>query len=394
MPNPKLIRITTVPISLEKLLEGQLPFMQDYFKVTAISADTNRLKKYGKENDLIVFPVKMTRQITPVTDTKALFKLYKFLKKERPTIVHTHTPKAGILGMLAAKLARVPIRLHTVAGLPLMEATGKKRQLLNAVEKMTYRCATKVYPNSKGLYNFIKKENFAPAKKLKIIGEGSSNGIDTNYFNPELYEKDIKQKLRSKLGISPNDFIYIFVGRLVGDKGINELIAAFKNLKFKIQHLKLLLVGPLETELDPLSPKTLTEIEENPTIISVGFQQDIRPYLAISQALAFPSYREGFPNVVMQAGAMGLPSIVSDINGCNEIVTDGANGLIVPPKDAEALQKTMQQILEDKKLYSHLQSNARKLIVSRYQREEIWQALLNEYQYLLKEKNISFSNQS
>jgi len=159
MTKPKLLRITTVPLSLEKLLEGQLGFMQNYFEVTAISSDTDRLKKYGKQNDLNVFPVEMTRQITPISDTKALLKLYKYLKKEKPTIVHTHTPKAGIVGMLAAKLAKVPIRLHTVAGLPLMEATGKKRKLLDMVEKMTYSCATKVYPNSKGLYDFIKKES-------------------------------------------------------------------------------------------------------------------------------------------------------------------------------------------------------------------------------------------
>ena len=389
MTKPKLLRITTVPLSLEKLLEGQLGFMQNYFEVTAISSDTDRLKKYGKQNDLDVFPVEMTRQITPISDTKALLKLYKYLKKEKPTIVHTHTPKAGIVGMLAAKLAKVPIRLHTVAGLPLMEATGKKRKLLDMVEKMTYSCATKVYPNSKGLYDFIKKEKLTKPEKLKIIGKGSSNGIDTTHFNPQLYNQNTKKKLRNELSIHSDDFVFIFVGRLVGDKGINELVQAFKNLKSKFKNLKLLLVGPFESALDPLKHPTLKEIEENSNIISVGFQQDVRPYFSISNALAFPSYREGFPNVVMQAGAMGLPSIVTDINGCNEIIKDGENGLIIPPKEVVALQKAMERLIINNDLYNHLQQTSREMIVNRYQREEVWQALLEEYQILLQEKGIS-----
>ena len=389
MTKPKLLRITTVPLSLEKLLEGQLGFMQNYFEVTAISSDTDRLKKYGKQNDLNVFPVEMTRQITPISDTKALLKLYKYLKKEKPTIVHTHTPKAGIVGMLAAKLAKVPIRLHTVAGLPLMEATGKKRKLLDMVEKMTYRCATKVYPNSKGLYDFIKKEKLTKPEKLKIIGKGSSNGIDTTHFNPQLYNQNTKKKLRNELSIHSDDFVFIFVGRLVGDKGINELVQAFKNLKSKSKNLKLLLVGPFESELDPLKHPTLIEIEENSNIISVGFQQDVRPYFSISNALAFPSYREGFPNVVMQAGAMGLPSVVTDINGCNEIIKEDENGLIIPPKEVVALQKAMERLIINNDLYNHLQQTSREMIVNRYQREEVWQALLEEYKILLQEKGIS-----
>ncbi|PZD76617.1 glycosyltransferase family 4 protein [Mesonia sp. K7] len=398
MMKKKLIRITTVPLSLEKLLEGQLSFMQKYFKVTAIAADAPRLDKFGKENKVAVFPLEMTRQITPLKDLKALLKLYRYLKKEKPTVVHTHTPKAGILGMLASKLTGVPIRLHTVAGLPLMEITGKKRWLLNQVEKLTYACATKVYPNSTGLYDFILKEKFTSPKKLKIIGQGSSNGIDTDYFYPKIYDDPQKESLRKELNIKQNDFVFVFVGRLVGDKGINELVLAFTHISESrvpttthnspLSTQKLLLVGPFESELDPLKPETLHQIENNPDIISVGFQQDVRPYLAISDALVFPSYREGFPNVVMQAGAMGLPSIVSDINGCNEIINEGKNGLIVSPKNISELQKAMDLLIQNKPLYQQLKANARPMIVERYQREEVWQALLKEYQRLLKEKGL------
>ena len=390
MAIPKLIRITTVPISLEKLLEGQLTYMKDHFEVTAISADVERLKVYGAKHKVKFFPVEMTRQITPIKDLKALLKLVRFLKKEQPAIVHTHTPKAGIVGMLASKLAGVPIRLHTVAGLPLTEATGKKRELLETVERITYRCATKVYPNSKGLYDFIRARNFTVDTKLKIIGKGSSNGIDTHHFDPELFTEEAKYDFRKELRISTTDFVYVFVGRLVGDKGINELVQAFEICRLKQSRAaKLLLVGPLESELDPLEASTLKLIKENKNIIAVGYQQDVRPYLTISDALVFPSYREGFPNVVMQAGAMGLPSIVTDINGCNEIIEDSKNGLIILRKNIEALVNAMLKIINDQQLYLKLKQNARPMIVNRYRREEVWQALLEEYESLLQEKGLS-----
>ncbi|MGY3055225.1 glycosyltransferase involved in cell wall biosynthesis [Pedobacter sp. UYEF25] len=382
MNKRKLIRITTVPISLEKLLEGQLEFMQQYYQVTAISADEEKLKKLGNRLGVPTYHVEMSRQITPIKDLAAAYKLYKFLKKEKPAIVHSHTPKAGIVGMLAGYFAKVPIRLHTVAGLPLMETAGAKRSVLNFVEKLTYRLATKVYPNSKGLYDFILAEKFTTGKKLKIIGNGSSNGIDTTYFNPTLFTESEKITLREKYLIPSNAYVFIFVGRLVGDKGINELVAAFSKLNSIQKESRLLLIGPVETELDALLESTLQEIDRNKHIIALGFQQDVRPFFAISNALVFPSYREGFPNVVMQAGAMGLSAIVSNINGCNEIVEEGKNGLIVAVKDTDALFAAMSNLLTDAPLGRQLSATAREHICKNYERKEVWQQLLKEYQSL------------
>lgn len=382
-----LLRITTVPISLDKLLGEQLRFMNNHFKVTAISADEKQLQKVAEKYGVAYFHVELTRAITPIHDLKALWKLYRFIKKNKPEIVHTHTPKAGLIGMLAAKLAGIPIRIHTVAGLPLMEATGFKRIILNFVEKLTYHCANNIYPNSKGLQDYIIKEKFCNPSKLKIIGNGSSNGIDTQFFNNIHFDKEKNEELKLKLGIYNEDFVFIFVGRLVKDKGINELVVAFKeiqNSKHTTQNPKLLLVGPFEEELDPLLPETLQEIEQNPNIITTGFQKDVRPYLAISNALAFPSYREGFPNVVMQAGAMELPSIVSDINGCNEIIVEGENGIIVPVKNVEKLKNAMVVMMNDKDYYNRLQSNSRSMIESRYDQSLVWKELLNEYNVLIE----------
>lgn len=385
----KLIRITTVPISFKVLLKGQLRFMaSNGFDVKGVSSEGEELREIHENEGIVMEAINMSRKITPFQDLKSLWEMWNFLRKEKPQIVHTHTPKAGIIGMLAARLAGVPHRLHTVAGLPLMEATGIKRKILNFVEKLTYSSATRVYPNSKGLYDFILQNNFTQSNKLKIIGNGSSNGINTTFFSPEQVTETEMVALREKLNIQPGDFVFVFVGRIVSDKGINELIKAFSELQTVENNepagIKLLLVGGLESDLDPLNPETLAEINQNKDIISVGFQQDVRPFFAIADALAFPSYREGFPNVVMQAGAMGLPSIVSDINGCNEIIVEGENGLIIPPKNVEKLKEKMLTLAKDKNLYTKLKKNSRRMIESRYEQSVVWNALLEEYEGLLQ----------
>lgn len=378
----KLIRITTVPLSLDKLLDKQMAFMKDYYKVIAVSSNESFLKKIGEKDGVDTYCVEMTRKITPFQDVKAIWKLYYFLKREKPLFVHTHTPKAGMVGMVAALLAKVPNRLHTVAGLPLMETKGLKRKVLSLVEKMTYKCSTIIYSNSKGLRDIIIKEKLCPEKKIRIIGNGSSNGINTSYFDPLNISNNERADLKEALNIYSDDFVYIFVGRLVTDKGINELISAFDNVSHDNRKVKLLLVGNREPELDPLKKETLELISKNSNIIEVGYQSDVRPYFAISDVLVFPSYREGFPNVVMQAGAMGLPSIVTDINGCNEIIINDTNGVIIPPKNSLELQRTMELYLNNNGLLAEHRANSRKMIVSRYQQEVIWRTLLSEYKSL------------
>ncbi len=379
MTKKTLIRITTVPLSLDKLLEGQLRFMNAFYKVIAVSSEKEYLERIGKREEVETFHLEMTRKITPIHDLISVVKMYFFLKKIKPFIVHTHTPKAGIVGMLAAKLARVPIRLHTVAGLPLMETTGTKRKVLDWVEKQTYNCATKIYPNSNDLRDIITQNQYCASEKLHVIANGSTNGIDTTHFDASLFSGEETSNLKKKLGIQPTDFVFIFVGRIVADKGINELLAAFSQLNKEVNKVKLLLVGPLEQDLNPLSFETIKEIDTNSNVISVGYQNDVRPYFAISDCLVFPSYREGFPNVVMQAGAMNLPSIVTNINGCNEIIIDNQNGLLIPVKDENAVLQAMKKTHSDTDLCLKLKHNARQLIVSRYEQHVVWNAILEEY---------------
>jgi len=379
----KILRITTVPMSLKILLKGQHRFMsQNGFEVIGVASTGKDLYEVEEAEGIKVVALNMTRTISPLKDIVSLWEMYWLCKKEKPTIVHSHTPKAGIIGMLGAKLARVPIRLHTVAGMPLNESTGSKRKLLIWVEKATYAFATKVYPNSKGLLDFIIENRFTTKSKLKIIANGSSNGIDTSHFSPEVVTINQQIELKENLGIASDDFVFIFVGRLVGDKGINELVQAFEKLYSQNSGIKLLLVGDYENDLDPLLPITLQLIEKSNGIIAVGFQNDVRPYFAISDCLVFPSYREGFPNVVMQAGAMGLPSIVTDINGCNEIILDSQNGLIIPPKHTRAIQEAMKKIYEEKELYQKLKKSARIFIQSHYEQQFVWNEILMEYKFL------------
>lgn len=377
----KIIRVTTVPFSMYTLLKGQLKYMKDNgYDMIAITSKGKEQNEIIKNEGVKMLTVDMTRSFTPLKDIKSLWCLYKIFKKEKPFIVHTQSPKAGIAGMLAARLARVPHRLHTVAGLPLMVSTGIKRIILEVVEKTTYKCATKVYPNSYGLYNFIIENKLAKEGKVKVIGKGATNGINTNYFSPDIFSNEFKIEKRKKLNILSTDFVFTFIGRIVEDKGVYELVRAFKALNNFT--CKLVLVGEYEKDVNPLTKEIELEINENPNIIKTGFQKDIRPYLSITDCFVFPSYREGLPNVVMQAGAMKLTSIVTNITGSNEIIEDSYNGLIVEPKNEESLLRAMEYISNHPNEAFNMGVNARTVIKDRYEQSYVWKQILSEYNLL------------
>ena len=378
----KIIRISTIPGSLWALLNGQLRFMSDHFEVIGIASKTRDFYRINKNEGVRTIPVEMTRSITPFQDLKGLYQLYRIFKKEKPFIVHTHTPKAGTLGMMAAKLAGVPHRLHTVAGLPLLETTGLKRQLLNRVEQLTYASATLVLPNSFALRDIVIDEKFCSYNKLKVIANGSSNGIDTDHYDLQKVSQVSIDDIRKRLNINIEDTVFIFIGRIVTDKGINELIEAFDDISRSDPKVQLILVGYKEVKLDPLDPKTERLILNNDKIHEVGNIEDIRPYVALSDILTFPSYREGFPNVVLQASCMGKPCIVTDINGCNEIIKDNFNGLIVPIKNSGALKDAMLYLYNNPDKIKELAKNSRPNIIKNYKRDLVWKEMLDLYKTL------------
>lgn len=378
---PKLIRTSTVAMSLDLLLKGQLAFLNEYFNVIAVSGEDYHLLQVIEREKVNTVSISIKREISILHDLISLVKLYLLFKKEQPLIVHSITPKAGLLSMVAAYFAGVPIRIHTFTGLIFPSKTGVMKRLLITMDRILCKFATHIYPEGQGVKTDLLRFKIT-TKPLKVLANGNINGIDLEYFNSENIPKKTLQELRISFGIEPNDFVFIFIGRLVTDKGINELIAAFSKLSKVKNNIKLLLVGPLEKEKNPISKETLFEIQHNSKIISTGYQDEVRDYFALANVLVFPSYREGFPNVVLQAGAMGLPSIVSNINGCNEIIINNYNGIIIPIKNEITIFDAMQLLLEDEMIYHSLQTNARLSIENRYNQQLVWKALLEEYKIL------------
>lgn len=377
----KIIRTATVSISLDVLLKGQLTFLKEYYEVVAVSGQDVHLDNVASREGVRTIPLSIQRQISPFKDFISLLKLYKVLRKEKPLIVHSITPKAGLLTMIAGFFAGVPIRIHTFTGLVFPYKNGFLHHLLLFLDKVLCRFATHIIPEGEG----VKKDLLAfkvTKKPLKVIANGNVNGIDIDFFNPNEVSLVEQENLKQQLHISSTDFVFVFVGRLVSDKGINELVTAFTNLSKHNSNCKLLLVGPFESELDPLNRETFDLISSNKSIISIGFQDDVRTYLALSNVFVFPSHREGFPNVVLQAGAMNLPCIVTDICGSNEIIIPNETGIIIPVKNEIAIFEAMQLLFHDKDLFQKLQSKSRFNIVSRFQQELVWNTLLQEYKRL------------
>lgn len=377
----KIIRVVTSDVSFG-LLKGQLKFLSKYFKIVGVSSPGPNVAKATLREGVDIHTVKMSRHIDLIQDFKSLYNLYKVFKKEKPDMVHSITPKAGLLSMTAAYFARVPIRLHTFTGLIFPYRTGLFQKILITTDRILCFFATNLYPEGEGVKQDLISYKIT-SKPLKVIGKGNVNGVDLTYYNPDNFITKDLNDLKKELGIEDSDFVFIFLGRLVKDKGINELISAFKKLSTQKNNVKLLLLGKYEHELDPVLPETEFEINTNDNIILAGWQTDTRPYLLISNVSILPSYREGFPNVVLEAGAMGLPCIVTNISGCNEIIKDQHNGVIIPPKDEVKLFEAMKSIVIDKKLVNEMALNSRSVIVNNYERSFVWNSLLKEYKFLL-----------
>lgn len=373
----KLIRMTAHSMTLG-LLKGQIGYIGQNLDVLLVAKDSGGFKELAESEGVPYHEVEIKREINIRSDLKSLLALIKLFRKEKPDIVHANTPKGALLGMLAAKLTGVKHRIYNVNGLRFETATGKFRTLLITMEKIACACATKVIPQSNGVADVLRKEKIT-GKPLKVILNGSGNGVDIKHFNPETPEIAVKAK---ELKGGYNGISFVFVGRLVGDKGVNELVEAFSKLHKGIPDSRLYLVGGKEQNLDPLKPETLKLIDSNPDIFAVGSQKDVRPFLKASDVFVLPSYREGFPNVVLEALSMGLPVIVSDVNGAPDAVKDGLNGFVIPKRDAESLYEKMKELAQNEELRLRLASNSRIFVSERFNRPDIWQATLNMYNSL------------
>jgi glycosyltransferase involved in cell wall biosynthesis len=376
----KIVRATTVPMSLDAFCKGMLKELSSKYEVVALSSPGVEFPLVAEREGVRTIAVPMERHISVTHDISSLWELIKVFYKEKPTMVHSMTPKAGLLCMIAAWLTGVPVRVHTFTGLVWPTETGFKRKLLMLTDKITCFCATHIIPEGEGVKMDLLNHGITK-KPLRILGYGNVRGVDMDYYS---FRDEVRSKMEELKLRDESKFTFLFVGRVVGDKGINELCEAFDKLS-SMANVRLLLVGPYEDSLDPISRKSKKIIEQNPAIESVGskFGDELLSYYAASDCFVFPSYREGFPNTVLEAGAMGLPSIVTDINGSREIIVQGENGVIIPSHDTEALFLTMMKMMRDKDARVKMAGNARQMIASRYEQGLVRKCLYDFYDEIL-----------
>lgn len=366
----KIVRAATIGTSLNTFCEGLLTELtEDGYEVLALSSPDADLDELSKRERVRTIGVHMERRISPWKDLVSLMKIIRALKKEKPDMVHSMTPKAGLLCMMAARWCGVPVRIHTFTGLVWPTATGLSRQILMMTDKITCACATHIIPEGEG----VKTDLLCSIthKPMKVLGYGNVKGVDLDYWK------------RTTKKVEELPFTFVFVGRIVRDKGMNELVAAFVRLHKECTDTRLLLVGGFEDDIDPVAPEIKHLIESSDGIEAVGEQKDVRPFYEQSDVLVFPSYREGFPNVVIEAGAMDLPSIVTDINGSREIVENGKNGVIVPPRDEQALFDVMKWMIEHSEERKAMADNARRMVANRYEQGFVRQCLKDYYKEIL-----------
>lgn len=374
----KLIRAVTVSMSVgfyEPMI-GEL--QQEGYEVVSVSSPGPELERL-RAKGVRCLEVPMERHIAIQKDIRSLFALIRVFHKEKPFIVHSMTPKAGMLCMVAAWVCRVPRRVHTYTGLVWPTAKGLKRRVLMFTDWLTCFCATHVIPEGQGVKNDL---SHITKKPMKVLGYGNVKGVDMHRFSlrPEVLQKAAPLK-------NKDVFTFIFVGRIVGDKGINELVEAYLRLLKEHSNLRLFLVGNYEMKLDPVSPQTMQCISDTKEISAVGpkYADDLLAYYAASDCFVFPSYREGFPNTVMEAGAMGLPSIVTDINGSREIIVENKNGKIIPSKDVDALYRSMKFMVENEDDRRRMAGNARQMIASRFDQTFVRKCLMDFYNQISAE---------
>lgn len=385
----KIIRTVTVPNSID-FFEEIIVKMQGigYEPVVVTSPGTLLYEFKERHKDIKTIALPMERHISLKNDIGSLWRMIRVFAKEKPYMVHSMTPKAGLLSMVAAKLTGVPIRIHTFTGLVWPTAVGLKKKVLMITDKILCSCATHIIPEGKGVLNDL-KNNGVCKKPMQVLGFGNVMGVNIEKFNPKRFV------------IKKDDvFTFTFVGRIVGDKGINELVEAFTKLEDKYGKVRLILVGRSENNLDPVRELTQNRIKANNNIILAGqkFGDELLEEYAKADCFVMPSYREGFPNTVLEAGAMGLPQIVTDINGSNEIIISTSNknsnsidrlkicdnGIIVPSKDAESLYQAMEKMLTDETMRKKMAGNARRMIETRFEKSFVQGCQIQFYKEILK----------
>lgn len=376
----KIIRACTASRSLS-FVKGMLPDLRKKYEVLLLSSPGEQMDAVTKQYGVKGIPIQMERHISLFKDLKALIKTIGVFCREKPTMVHSMTPKAGLLCMIAGWLTRVPVRVHTFTGLVWPTSSGPKRKVLMLTDKLTCACATHIIPEGEGVKSDLIAGKITK-KPLKVLGFGNVMGVDMIRFSrrPEVMKIVTQKALKSH-----DCFTFLTIGRIVRDKGINEMIAAFLRLQETNKNVRLILIGDYEDKLDPISEETRKAIHDNTGIEAVGRKtgDELLAYYAAADCYVSASYREGFPNTVLEAGAMDLPCIVTDINGSREIIKNGVNGMIVEPQNEEALYRAMNIMLTSKIDRENMAGRARKMIADRFEQGFVRKCLYDFYDKVL-----------
>ncbi len=356
--------------------QGQCKKLSNTYDMCAVSSPGKDLISFAKEEEIKCKSLDMRRDISIFKDLISLYKWIRLLIIERPYVVHANTPKASLLAMVASWLTFRPVRIYMCHGLRYQGCTGMKRKILMTMEWISCFCANRVLCVSQGVREQFAKDGICSLNKSKVILYGSANGIDTDRFNPAVVNEAPLKKL---YGIKDDDFVCLFIGRMVRDKGMEELVESVVRLHDEGKPVKLLLVGGRENSLDALSQQTEALITGSDYIIECGRQKDVRAFIKASKILVLPSYREGFGQVLVEANSLGVPVIASNIIGCNNVISESINGLLCEPRDSESLYRCMHKLINDTNCYQSIQSRCRQYVIDHFDHKMVLNAYVEYY---------------
>lgn len=378
MRKKKFFISTTLPETF-CFFQGQLKMLAEIYDVTVVTSPGKILVSEEEQKAFRVKRLKMERDISLVSDLISLWNWIWLLIYERPYVVHANTPKASLLAMIAAWITCRPVRIYMCHGLRYQGCSGLKRKLLINMERISCFCANRVICVSQGIRDQFAEDKICKFEKLQVIMYGSANGIDTDDFDPEKVDVSI---VKEQYNITGNDFVCSFVGRVVRDKGVEELVDAVIRLREEGLPIKLIMVGHQEAKLDSLSERTKKLIAEKDFIIECGYQTNVRPFVMVSQLLLLPSYREGLGQVLVEANSLGIPVIASRIIGCKNVVEEGVNGMLCEPGNVESLYNVMRTIITDTELYLSIKKQCRQYTISHFDRKKVASAYMDYYKKL------------
>ena len=384
----RLVHLTTVPETLW-FLRGQLSFMRSKgFDMHCVSSPGARLEDFGRLEHASTHGVRMARRPAPLADLVSLRALVLLFRSLRPLIVHAHTPKAGLLSMIASWLVCSPVRVYHIHGLPLMTAHGMRKRLLIGIERMACLFAHRVLCVSQSVRQVVLDFHICPANKISVLRAGTVNGIDAlGRFRPDQYG-EARAATRSALEIPDEAQVIGFVGRLVRDKGVDDLVTAWLELSQRFPALHMIVAGRFEPE-DPVSPITEHALRHDVRVHLLGQVDEMPAVYSAMDVLILPSYREGFPYVPMEASAMAIPVVITNVPGCVDAVVDGVTGTLVPPRDPKSLAGAIARYLDDPDLRRRHGLAGRERVLRDFRPEDIWEATYQEYLSLLLRKGLS-----